>query len=272
MMDNLKEEEAKIREQELLVNYSGDDQIITSKEAWDAMEEERKKPAIKYLSQFSILDQKLNGFRQGDVVVVSGITKHGKTTFCQTLTVNFAKQDIPCAWFSFEMAPREFLEKFKPELPNFVLPARLKTSSLKWLEERIVEAQAKYGAKIIFIDHLHFLLDMNSAAAKNTSLMIGAIMRELKKIALYREVCIFLVAHTTKIKYDQAPEVSDIRDSSFIAQEADTVLMVSRAVKEGVPINVSWVSIVANRRTGMNAKIEMIFNDGYFTESFEKEL
>lgn len=271
-MENLKEQEEKLREQEIMLQYDGEDKIITSKEAWDKLEEERKKPAVRIKSKLPTLDKMLDGFREGDLVVISGITKQGKTTFCQTLTYNFAQQEIPCLWFSFEMAPLEFLTKFKPELPHFVLPARLKTNSLEWLEKRIVEGQAKYGSKVVFIDHLHFLLDMQGLARGNTSLIIGGIMRELKKIALYRNITIVLVAHTTKIRFDNEPELSDIRDSSFIGQEADTVLMIWRKKENGIMTNEARLAVLANRRTGENGKVGLLLKDGYFTEqSFREE-
>jgi replicative DNA helicase len=266
MINNLKEEEEKLREQEIMLEYDGDDKIITSKQAWDNLEEERNKPAFKIKSKIPLLDKILDGFRTGDLIVISGITKQGKTTFCQTLTYNFAQQDIPCLWFSFEMAPLEFLQKFKPELPHFTLPTRLKTNSLEWLEKRIIESQAKYGTKVVFIDHLHFLLDMQGLAHGNTSLIIGGIMRELKKIALYREITIILVAHTVKIKFDNEPELSDIRDSSFIGQEADTVLMIWRRKVNGIITNETRLAVLANRRTGENGKINLLFKDGYLME------
>lgn len=266
-MQNIREEEIKLKEQEVLLGYEGEDRLITSKQAWDNLEEERKNPLPKFFSKIPSLDRMLDGFREGDLVVVSGITKQGKTTFCQTLTSNLSAQEIPCLWFSYEMAQLEFLSKFKPELPNFTLPAKLKGNSLKWIEERIIEGQAKYGTKVIFIDHLHFLLDMQGLSSKNTSLVIGGIMRELKKIALYRKVCIVIIAHTTKIRFENEPELADIRDSSFIGQEADTVLMIWRKRANGIMTNEARLSVLANRRTGENGRVPLIFKNGYFTEA-----
>ena len=219
-IQKMEEELEKIKEMELLVNYDREDRVITSKQAWEELEEERKKPKIRLMSKIPTLDNYLDGFRSGDLVVMSGLTKQGKTSFCQTLTYNFSKQNISCLWFSYEMAQLEFMEKFGEELPFFTMPAKLKGNSINWLEERIVESIAKYNTKVVFIDHLHFLLDMSfigQGKGSNTSLIIGGIMRELKKIALYREITIVLIAHTTKVKFDADPSLSDIRDSSFIS-------------------------------------------------------
>jgi replicative DNA helicase len=214
------------------------------------------------------LDNYLEGFREGDLVVVSGITKGGKTTFCQTLTHSFSEQKISCLWFSYEMAKLEFMEKFGNNLPMFTMPQKLKGNSLKWLEERIVESMAKYGTKIVFIDHLHFLLDMSFLGQNkggNMSLIIGGIMRELKKIALYRGITIVLIAHTAKIKFEAEPSLSDIRDSSFISQEADTVLMIWRN-RSALKPNQAVLAVLANRRTGQNGTIDLLLKDKRFIE------
>jgi replicative DNA helicase len=264
---NFEFEEKKLKDQKLLLSYDREDKIITSKEAWDSLEEIRNQPIVKFFSKIPSLDRMTDGFREGDLVVVSGITKQGKTSFCQTLTTNFSQQDISCLWFSYEMSLIEFLQKFKPELPFFTLPSMLKESSIKWMEERIVESMAKYGTKIVFIDHLHFLLGMNQLGIMgNVSLIIGGIMRELKKIALYRQICIILVAHTTKLHFDQEPDLSSIRDSSFIGQEADIVLMIWRRIVKREMTNEARLSVLANRRTGQNGKINLLFNQGVFQE------
>jgi replicative DNA helicase len=100
----------------------------------------------------------------------------------------------------------------------------------------------------------------------NVSLIIGSIMRELKTIALKRRICIFIVAHTTKIKFDQEPELADIRDSSFIGQEADTVLMIWRKKYENVFNDKACLAVLANRHTGKIGKVGLILDKGKFWE------
>ena len=50
-MEDLKLAEEKLREQEIMLQYDGEDKIITSKEAWDNLEEERNKPAVRIKSK-----------------------------------------------------------------------------------------------------------------------------------------------------------------------------------------------------------------------------
>lgn len=265
--EELTREAQKLREYEILREYDREDKAITSHEVWKQLEVLRSKPVAKFMTKFPTLDAYLDGFREGDVVVVSGITKNGKTTLCQNITNSFAESGINCMWFSYEVMPLEFLTKFKPELPFFTMPKQLKNNALSWIDQRIAEHIAKFNTKVVFIDHLHFLLDMAQLGrGGNTSLVIGGIMRELKNIAIDREVCIVLVAHTTKIKFDEEPDLSSIRDSSFIGQEADTVLMIWRVNENGIPSNEARLAILANRRNGRTGKIKLIMNEGIFTE------
>lgn len=266
-LNKIKKEQDKLREFELLQNYEGEDRVISSEDAWKGLEEERKKPVQKFFSKIPSLDRILDGFREGDLVVISGSTKQGKTTLAQTFTTGLAEAEVPCLWFSYELTQREFLEKFTEPLPYFTLPRQLKGNNLDWIEQRVVESQAKYGTKVVFIDHLHFLVDMSFIGQRgNVSLLIGSIMRKLKQIALKRSICIILVAHTRKIAFDREPDLEDIRDSSFISQEADTVLMIWRLKEKREFNNEARLAVLANRRSGKVGKIDLQLKNKRFYE------
>jgi replicative DNA helicase len=211
-----------------LEEYTGDDRMITAYEMLKELDNE-KVPDVLLKSMIPSLDKSIGGFEGGELTTISGLTGNGKTLFCQTLTNNFFQQRFNSAWFSYEVQPRHFLKKFGSELPPFVMPRMLKGNSLDWLEERIWEAVIKHDIKAVFIDHLHFLINMNSR--QNMSLEIGSVMRRLKSIALQHNLAIFIVCHTTKTKItdDDGLDLSDIRDSSFTSQEADNVLLIWRA-------------------------------------------
>ena len=257
------------RLKELWEKYDGDDRIISSNELKEMLAEENKKDHLKVYTKIPTLDRKLDGFREGNLVVVSAPTKHGKTTLCQTFTIEFAKQDINCLWFSYEVPMYEFMEKFK-ELENpplFYLPKQLKGNTMTWLEERIVESIAKFNIKVVFIDHLHYIVDM-AAQNQNMSLQIGSVMRFLKKIALRYNIIIFIVAHMKHVKFVSEPNMEDLRDSSFIGQEADIVLMMWRLKNKETEemLNETNLVIRAHRRTGETGRINLIHKNGRFNE------
>ena len=69
---------------------------------------------------------------------------------------------------------------------------------------------------------------------------------------------------------DTQPTLEDLRGSSSIGQEADTVILLWRESKrengEMTITNNVNVSVQANRRTGKTGNIKMIYEDGKFLE------
>ena len=144
------------------------------------------------------------------------------------------------------------------------MPISMKGHKLSWIKERILEAKLKYDIKTVFIDHLHFVIDLTS---DHPSLEIGSIIRQLKTMCLEMNVTVFLIAHTSMPKNNKIPTLADIRDSSFIAQEADMVLAVHRMVREGSKEygDESWIKVLKNRRVGkINNKTKVLYRDKRF--------
>ncbi len=265
----------KTAEMELkLAEYEGGDKVVSSHEMQQILVD-KPQNVIKFDSGFPTLDALIEGFEGGELVVVSGLTKHGKTTWCQSLTKNLVKENIGALWFSYEMPVNQFLRKFSQEnMPLFYLPLKLREKNVKWIEERIWEATLKYGVKAIFIDHLHFLVDL--IRLRNPSIEIGSIVRLLKSIAIRHNVVVFLIAHLMKIKSDKVPSVEDLRDSSFIAQDSDSVIIIHRKEKEhefGQPTEYrdeARLTVHTHRRTGVMGKsVELKMKDGFLVEPIQ---
>lgn len=237
-------------------DYDGDDRVISSHEM-GLLLSAQKTARVSVKSLLPTLDAYIEDFRGGEVIAISGPTKNGKTLLAQSLTANFEKQGQPSLWFSFEVPARQFLSQF-PELPFLYLPAKLKPHALDWLEDRIVESFEKYRTRIVFIDHLHYLLDM--ARMKSPSIEIGTVIRSLKGIAVNREMLIFLLCHTTKNTRDGSLSYESIRDSSFVSQESDSVFMVKRTPDDGE--NTARLRVEFHRRTGIMEKIVYLVKVG----------
>lgn len=254
-------EQDKAMYEKKLLEYDKEDKVISAKEYLETSV--HKKTHVPMRSKMPSLDKYLgDGFFRGQLVVVSGKTGQGKTTFCQTLTKTFIQQDIKSLWFSYEVDAEDFLLQFEDiYLPFFYMPAKLAGKTTKWLETRIWEAKVKYGVFAVFIDHLHYLIDM--AAYRNISLDIGYIVRTLKQVAIRRDMTIFLVCHPMKTVYGAEMNLGDVRDSSLIEQEADTVLYIWRNKDE----NESILKIAKNRKRGViDKKIPLIFKEGVLYE------
>lgn len=170
------------------------------------------------------------GIRASELIVVSGQTGQGKTLFCQTLTMNLAKQDVNSIWFSYEMSPDYLEEKFREmgyePCHGVFAPVQLVDGTLQFLAMEIEEARKTRDCRVVFIDHLHYLIPL--ADKNNSSLVIGAIVRGLKQLAIKYRITIFLIAHTKKIYQGEEMDLSSVRDSSLVCQEADFVFLVER--------------------------------------------
>ena len=154
-----------------------------------------------------------------------------------------------------------------PILPLFYLPSKNQAQDFDWFMNKCMEAFFKYNTRIFFIDHLHFLVDM--ARVSNPSLEIGAIVRRIKRFAVENDFIIFLLAHIKKNENDDL-SYKDLRDSSFIAQDSDTCIMIKRTPKNGV--NSAKARVEFHRRTGIMEHIVTLEKiNGYLREVVNAE-
>ncbi|MFA5457768.1 MAG: hypothetical protein WC261_09090 [Synergistaceae bacterium] len=252
------------KQRKTLAEYDGDDKVISSFEMADRLS--GQKHLFHVRSQIPTLDKLIDGFVPGELIMLSGRTKNGKTLLAQTLTNNFNNQDVLSLWFTYELPPRQFLDCF-PSVPHTYMPALLKAGNWQWIEDRIMESFLKYHTRVVFIDHLHFVVDI--ARQQNMSLEIGTIIRRLKLLAVRENFILFVMAHTKKPS--DSDHFGEIRDSSFAEQESDVTLMVRRFPDIGPSI--ACVRVNQSRRTGvMQEKVWLEKKGGFLVETCEREI
>lgn len=216
---------------------------------------------------YEMLDDLVGGLRKGRLIVISGLTSVGKSSFADCIALNIANRDIPVLMFSLEMPPVDTVKKFLilhtklsgKELREVKDPSdKLKTIDkaliyfsaegkngngvpiyfynksgmlkLAEVETGIKIAQTKYDCKVVVVDHLqYFNINPNNVTADT-----AFIVRQLKDIAVRYNIPIVLLAHlnrggrATQRKGLYTPALSDLRDSGSIEQDADQVLFVCR--------------------------------------------
>lgn len=205
------------------------------------------------------------------------------TTFCQNLTLNLHNLGVPSLWFTYEQDPWYLKENFvelgaKEDLLAYA-PVDLVSNEIKFIEQELREAVEEKACRVIFIDHLHYLIPLK--ATMNTSMMIGGVVRELKRMAVRNKVVIFLIAHTRKINAGEELNLSSIRDSGLVATEADYVFLTERKKKKRTVrdvmegpyasmgdayLNESRVTLAKNRRTGRILYQDFTVKKGRFIE------
>lgn len=229
-----------------LIDYEGDDQIVSWEEVRESIRQEGEVDSIK--CHIPKLDRHLEGFQPGELIAVSGPRKCGKTLLCQTMDRGFWKSGVKSLWLQYEVTPRQFVESF-PDVINLDMsytPLSMKAHVMKWAFDRIAEAIGKQGVSIVFIDHLHFLFEMGKM--RNASLEIGTVIRHLKFIAISLNITIFVLCHLRKTEEGKEPSDTDMRDSSLIASESDVGLLIWRTFEQ---TGNATVKICYSRRTGV---------------------
>lgn len=224
--------EAKRQKEILLESYKGDDNVISFEEIY----ENEKDVKYEYISTgHQGLDEALGGgIKTKELIVISGFTGNGKTSFCFDLTRNMKSQN--CFWLPFEESANEFARKniiWRQEPIHFYTPAKIVREDIGWIEERILEAVIKYQSKVVFIDNLHFITmgeEFNQFAKQ------GTFTKELKRIADRLDVAIVLIAHLRKSKegIHKMPTFEDISGSSDVVKLANKVITVWREAKKNM--------------------------------------
>lgn len=198
----------------------------------------------------SKLDQLMGGWRPG-VIVVTGESGHGKTTWCTWATLVQARQGFPAMITSFEQSPvgtvqkllrvqvgRDFTQVTREERadalgilarqPLYILDHYGHLTPAK-LIEAIRYAKRRMGVRFFLIDHLGFLVDPD---AEDERRAIEAVVRAMAIVAKQMEVTLFLVVHPRND--GNAPPgrgynrvtMKQIKGASAIRQDADDVLVV----------------------------------------------
>lgn len=263
------------RIEDLAKLYRGDDEVVNVGDIEKYIASLPPEP--KMFTGFNNLDKTIDGFRPKQVIVLTGITKHGKTQFAMELMQRMESENpllIP-----FEEPVEELIRKFHErglKVPNAYSPLTTRDRTLDWIEEKIIESKAKFNTKIVFIDHLGYIKDQSAGYGDNRADRIESTMKDIKALAKKWDVIIFVLTHLKKVQLDRNPDLEDIRSSASIAQEADIVMIMWRKTERvdgQIEItNEAVLSIQANRRTGRTGNLHYIFIDGRYQENDDIDL
>jgi len=243
------------------------------------------------------------GFENGRLYILGAPPKQGKTAFVMSMMYQQAKQGVQSLIFSYEVGWKNVVKTFMAmeehdqqevgtmKIPIYI-PIELHRESgelqLQWLREAIEKAK-KEGVDIIVIDYLHFLIPYQ--VTNNFSIVVGGVVREIKRIAVDCDIPIVLIVAMKKIE-GVTPTLWDIRDSSMIMHEADDIMIMYRLTesmleskfklnldKEGGKYhnvgktrdddpftNYSVISLEMSRKTGNSGGIVLKHNGAYFEE------
>lgn len=179
-----------------------------------------------------VIDRMTMGLAPGELTIIGGATSNGKTALAMNMAANIAKQGKIILFITLEMTKRELGVRFNIIMGDQDFDTYM--ANLAWQEEdemdwrsidALIEAARRdCNADIVFIDHLHYF----SRDSDNTAEDLGRVTKEIKKNAIRHNIPVVLISHTRKTmdKKSSKTDLNDLRGSSYIAQDADIVLMV----------------------------------------------
>jgi len=260
--------------------------------------------AIPYvLSDFVGLDELLGGFQRSDLIVIGGRPSMGKTSLVLNVARNAATEQKACvALFSLEMARDSLVWRLLSSESGVNLSRVRLGFHTEEEERRIMEATGKLSESPIYIDdspqlrvaemrskarRLHFehgidiiILDylqlmQEDRRMENRVQEISFISRSLKGLARELNVPVLAVSQLSRaseFRASHTPQLSDLRESGSIEQDADVVIFINREELH-YPTREAWESahpgeqqypppadvIVAKHRNGPTGKISLRF-------------
>lgn len=248
------------------------------------------------------LDNSLGGgFWPGDLVIVAGRPGSGKSAFALQRCAREAGRRALCAFFSLEMPAYQLGSRAMAADAgidsNLIRTSRLSSDDMRRLEQsramgdatvwiddvpgatigdvrrKTMRLQRKRGAvSMVVVDYLQLMRAVVKSGSREQD--VSEISRSLKELA--KELAVPVVAlcqmnrDFEKRGKDAKPQLSDLRESGAIEQDADTVLFIHRqelADKENAQVRGLAEIIIGKQRAGITGVCEVAFRSE--TTSFE---
>ena len=250
---------------------------------------------------FNDLDARTGGFQKGTLLILAARPAMGKTALALTMARNMAVDfNKPVAIFSLEMTASELMSrliaaesgidakkfKLKGELQDWEKEQlRNKTNALAhapmYIDDNpgltIFELRAKcrrlkqkYDIQMVFIDYLQLMSGGETMkTGGNREQEISYISRQLK--ALSKEIGVPIMALSQLSRAvetrggSKRPQLSDLRESGAIEQDADMVMFVYRPSYYGIDVENGMSTeglaklIIAKHRSGEPGDVNLRF-------------
>lgn len=244
---------------------------------------------------YAEFDNKTAGLQKSDLIILAARPSMGKTSLALDIARNAAiRHEKKVGIFSLEMSAQQLVDRMLASEAQ-VDAWRLRTGKLRDDEfDRLGEAMARLSTAKIFVDDQpgNNILKMRSVARRLKSeqgldllivdylqLMVPAgknrpdnlvqqvteISRSLKQLAREMDVPVIALSQLSRAIEQRRgrPQLSDLRDSGSIEQDADLVVFIhneDRYKEEGERSNIVEL-IIAKHRNGPTGSVELFFDD-----------
>ena len=255
---------------------------------------------------YTRLDEMTAGWQASDLVIIAGRPAMGKTSFALSLAKNIAVDyHEPIAFFSLEMNNVQLVNRLMSNVCEIsgkkILNGQLDDEEWKRLDRNIRKLQGapiyiddtpgmsifelrskarrlvrEKGVKVIMIDYLQ-LMNANGAKFGSRQEEVSTISRSLKGLAKELNIPILALSQLNRTVENREgidgkrPQLSDLRESGAIEQDADMVLFVHRPEyyhiyqdEKGNDLHGMAQIIIAKHRKGATGDVLLNFR-GEFT-------
>jgi replicative DNA helicase len=211
---------------------------------------------------FANIDTRLNGFKDGDLIIVAGRPGMGKTTWALNIATNNILKGKTVLVFSLEMTNEQLIKKIVSSESGLSMKSLLtgnltagewdkfnsieKTLSksnlyvydkspitIETLVNKTKAIQSIKDIDLIVVDYLQLLMTSNKAPSNSDSraasmTYISNLLKGLAKDVGCPVISLSQLNRGVEARVDKRPVLSDLRDSGSIEQDADMVIMLYR--------------------------------------------
>jgi len=213
---------------------------------------------------YSSIDFHLGGLAPGNLIVLAARPSHGKSALALSIAETVARDVGPVAFFSLEMSQIELLQRLVAQRAELsvenVRRGRLSTAEIDrlmteahGLEElsrlhiddtagmtlALLAARARALRRrqpdlaLIVVDHLQIMRPPLTQQGATRNDIVGGFSRGLKELAKELDLPVLALCQLSRAserrgEKDHRPQLSDLRDSGNIEQDADVVMFIHR--------------------------------------------
>lgn len=256
---------------------------------------ETKRTVTGIATGFTGIDEMLTGLHESELVIIAGRPSMGKTALALNIANHVVlKEKRPALFFSLEMPATQLAMRLlcidamidsqrvrtghisSDELKKLMLSASRLEKSPIYIDDtpaiNIFEIRAKArrmaqreALGMVVVDYMQLI---TSLSRMDRHLQIAEISRSLKQIA--RELSVPVVAlsqlsRAVESRTDQRPQLSDLRESGAIEQDADVVMFIYREEKVKRDSEKKGIAdiIIAKQRNGPVGDVALKFWEKY---------
>jgi replicative DNA helicase len=239
------------------------------------------------------LDRLLSGLQASELLILAARPSQGKTALALNLAENISiRAGMPVAFFSLEMSKESLLQRLVASVAQ-IDGHKFRTGHLSredwrrmtealgtissaplWIDDAgstsVLEIGAKArrlkrdkGLKLLVVDYLQLITARGRFNSRQEE--VASISRGLKGLAKELQIPVLVLSQLTRApeREERGPQLSDLRESGAIEQDADVVMFIYRphwAKMDASPEERDQAEIqVAKQRNGPTDKVRFVF-------------